>query len=95
MPVFWSIRLDLVLLVGRTASHGVFWGICELFINLGSLSANGWSCVPVLLVVWHVQPWSLLVIEWSWVLLFRRRSLGELLPIDIMCGQEVSGVPMS
>ena len=31
---------------------------------LGSLSANGWGCVPVLLVVWHrvsctVACWSL------------------------------------
>ena len=34
-------------------SGGVFWGVCELLMILGSLSANGWSCVPVLLVVWH------------------------------------------
>ena len=32
-------------------SGGVFWGVCELSMILGSLSANGWSCVPVLLVV--------------------------------------------
>ena len=30
-----------------------FWGVCELSMILGSLSANGWGCVPVLLVVWH------------------------------------------
>ena len=36
-----------------TASGGVFWGVCELIMILGSLSANGWGCVPVLLVVWH------------------------------------------
>ena len=54
MPVFiWWIRLDLVFLVGRTASGGVFWGVCDLVMILGSLSANGWGCVPVLLVVWH------------------------------------------
>ena len=54
MPVFWWwMRLDLVFLVGRTASGGVFWGVCELSMVLGSLSANGWDCVPVLLVVWH------------------------------------------
>ena len=52
MPVFWWMRLDLVFLVGRTVSSGVFWGICELSNTLGSLSANGWGCVPVLLVVW-------------------------------------------
>ena len=53
MPVFWWMRLDLVFLVGRTTSGGVFWGVCDLIMILGSLSANGWGCVPVLLVVWH------------------------------------------
>ena len=53
MPVFWWMRLDLVFMVGRTASGGVFWRACDLFIILGSLSANGWGYVPVLLVVWH------------------------------------------
>ena len=51
--LFWWMGLDLVSLVGRTTSSGVFWGVCELSIILVSLSANGWSCVPVLLVVWH------------------------------------------
>ena len=45
-------------------SGGVFWGICDLIMILGSLSANGWGCVPVLLVLWHsmsstVACWSL------------------------------------
>ena len=31
----------------------VFCGVCDLAVILGSLSANGWGCVPVLLVVWH------------------------------------------
>ena len=53
MPVFWWMSLDLVFLVGRTASQGVFWDVCELIMILGSLSANGWVCVPVLVVVWH------------------------------------------
>ena len=53
MPVFWWMRLDLVFMVGRTMSGGVFWGVCEVIMILGSLSANGWGCVPVLLVVWH------------------------------------------
>ena len=52
MPVFWWMRLDLVFLVGRTTSGGVFWGVCELMI-LGSFSANRWGCVSVLLIVWH------------------------------------------
>ena len=47
------MRLDLVFLVGRTASGGVFLGVCELSMILGSLSANGWGRVPLLLVVWH------------------------------------------
>ena len=53
MPVFWWVGLDLVFLVGRAQSGGVFWGVCELSMILGSLSANAWGCVPVLLVVWH------------------------------------------
>ena len=42
-----------------------------------------------------VQHWSLLVFEWSCVLVLRWRSLGELLLIDIMWGWEVSGGPIS
>ena len=64
MPVFWSMRLDLVFLVSRSMSGGVFWGVCDLIMILGSLSANGCGFVPVLLVVWHrvsstVACWSL------------------------------------
>ena len=33
-------------------SGGVFWAVCDLFMILGSLSGNGWCCVPMLLVVW-------------------------------------------
>ena len=40
-------------LVGRAASRGVFLGVCELSMFLGSLFANGWCSVPGLLVVWH------------------------------------------
>ena len=53
MPVFWWMRLDHVFLVGRTTSDGVFWGVCDLIMILGSLSANGWGCVPVFLVAWN------------------------------------------
>ena len=42
MPVFWWMRLDLVFLFGRAASGGVFWGVSELTMILGSLSPNGW-----------------------------------------------------
>ena len=51
MTVFWRMKLDLVFLLGRTTSGGVFWGICDLIMILGSLSANVWGCVPVLLGV--------------------------------------------
>ena len=53
MPVFWYLRLDLVFLVGSSASGGVFWGVCDPIMILGSLSSNGWVSVPVLLVLWH------------------------------------------
>ena len=64
MPEFWWIRLYLVFLMGTSMSGGVFWGVCGLLMILGSLSANGWGYVPVLLVVWHrvsssVACWSL------------------------------------
>ena len=53
MPVFCWVGLDLVFLVGRATSSGVFWGVCELGMILGSLSSNGWGCATILLVVWH------------------------------------------
>ena len=53
MPVFLWVGLDFVFLVGRATSRRVFWGFCELNMILGSLSANGWGCVPVLLVDCH------------------------------------------
>ena len=53
MPVFWWVGMDLVFLVGRAMSGAVFWVVCELSMILGILSANGWGCVSVLLVVWH------------------------------------------
>ena len=51
MAVFWWVDLDLLFLVGRATSGGVFWGACVLSMILGILSANGWVCVPVLLAV--------------------------------------------
>ena len=53
VPVFWWVGLDLVLLMGKATSSGVFCSVCESSMTLGSLCANGWGCVPVLLVVWH------------------------------------------
>ena len=51
------------------------------------------SCLASSLA-WGVQHWSLLVVEWSWVLALRWRSLEELLPNDSTWGWEVSGGPM-
>ena len=96
MPVFWWMRLYLVFLVGRTASGGVLWGICDLIMILGSLSANGWSCSCLAsCLAYGVQHCSLLVIEWSWVLALRWSSLGELSLFAITLCLEVSGGPMS
>ena len=68
----------------------VFWVVCELIMILGSLSANGQGSVPVLLVVWHEVSST----GACWIFVLRQRSLGELLPIDITWGQEVSGGTM-
>ena len=64
MLVFWWMRLDIVFLLGRSTSGVVLWGVCGLIMILGSLSANVWGCVPVLLIVCHrvsstVGCWSL------------------------------------
>ena len=66
MSVFWWMRLHLAFVVGRSKSLGVFWGVCGLILILGSLSAHGWGCVPVLLIVYHsvsstVACWTLSV----------------------------------
>ena len=42
---------EFVFLLGRSTSGGVFCGVCDLIMILGSLAANGWGCVPVFLVV--------------------------------------------
>ena len=38
---------------GQDCTQWCDLGVCELIMILGSLSANGWGCVLVLLVVWH------------------------------------------
>ena len=68
MPVFWWLSLDFVFLMDRTTSGSAVCAVCELIMILGSLSANGWGCVPVFLVVWHVVSntgafWSLSGVE--------------------------------
>ena len=91
MPVFWRMRLDLLFLVGRSTSDGVFWGDCGLNMILGHLSAKGWGCVPVLLVIWHrmsstVACWSLSEAGAG----VEMEISGRFLPFDIMWSWEVS-----
>ena len=49
MSVFWWIESDLASLKVSAVSSNVFWVVFALGIALGSLSANGQGCVPVLL----------------------------------------------
>ena len=51
MSPHWWVELDLVSLVGRTVSSGMFRGGWGLRKTLGSLSDDGWGCVLTLFVV--------------------------------------------
>ena len=51
--MFWWVELDLVPLKGSATSTGVFWCVCELGMDLGSMSVNGQDCVPSLLMIWY------------------------------------------
>ena len=46
-------------------------------------------------LAWGIQLYSLLAVEWSWVLVLRWSYLGQLSLSDITWGREVSGSPMS
>ena len=52
VPALWLVELGLILLMGRAMPRGAFRGDCELSMTLGSLSSDGWGCVPILVVVW-------------------------------------------
>ena len=43
--MLWWVELSRVLLMGRATTGGVFWGVCEFSMNLGSLSPDGWVCI--------------------------------------------------
>ena len=55
---------------GRSASGGMFWGVCDLIMIFGTLSASAWGSVPVLLAVWQrvssTVACSSLSGAWSW-----------------------------
>ena len=76
MPAFCWVELSLLPLMSRAISGGVFWGVCELSMTLGSLCADGLFCVPVLFVIWCEA--SSTGVAGSWVepgLGFRKRPL--------------------
>ena len=78
------VELSLVPLVGMAVSRGVFRGACGLQKTLGSLSADGWGCVPTMLVVCPEtsQHWSLLAVGWGQVLVSRWLPPGELTSVS-------------
>ena len=66
----WWVELGLGPLVGKAMSRGMSRGSCGLRKSLGSLSTDGWGCVPTQFVVWPeaFQHWSLQAVGWgqSW-----------------------------
>ena len=71
------VELDLDPLVCMAMSSGVSRDGCGLTMTLGSLSADGWGCVPTLLVVWAEasQHWSLQTVGWGQVSVPRRHHV--------------------
>ena len=67
VPALLWVKLGLVPLVGKAMLGGVFWDGCRLSMTLGSLSADGWGCVHVLLVVRPeaFQHWNLQAVGWG------------------------------
>ena len=59
-------------------------GSCVLRKTLSSLSADGWGCVPALLVVWpeESQHWSLQAVGWGQVLVRKWWPPGGLTPMS-------------
>ena len=51
VPAHWWVNLALGPLVGKAMSRGVFGSNCELRVTSGSLSDDGWGCIPTLLVI--------------------------------------------
>ena len=49
------MELGLGPLVGRAMPRDVSRGGCGLRKSLGSLSVDGWGCIPTLLVVWSEE----------------------------------------
>ena len=70
------MELGLGPLVGSAMSRGVSRGGCELKKPLGSLSVDGWDCVPAPLAVWPEvsQHCSLQAVELGQVLVLMSKQ---------------------
>ena len=79
------MELGLAPLVGRAISRGVSGEECMARTSLGSLFADGWGCVPTLLVVWPEpsQHWTLQTVGWCQVSFPIWQLLGEFMPMII------------
>ena len=66
-------------------SWGVSRGPCGFRKSLGGLSADGWGCVPALLVVWPEVShyWNLQAVGWSQVLVLMSQ---DVIHQDCSCG---------
>ena len=78
------MELNLVPVVGRAMSRGVFSRQLVVRKTLSSLSADGWGCVPALLVVWPevFQHWSQQAVGWGQVLVRKCQPPEELMPMS-------------
>ena len=84
IPAHWWVELGLFSVVSRALSSSVFRSSCGLRKTLSSLSADGWGCVPTLLVVWPAasQHWSLRALGWDQVFASKWWPPGQLTPMS-------------
>ena len=84
------MELGLGPLGGKFMSGGAFRGNCVLKMILGSLSSDGWGCVPSLLFVCPEasQNWSLQAVEWGQASFPKWPPLGELMLMIIPWGPQ-------
>ena len=69
-------------------------GSCLFRTTLSRLSADGWGCVPTLLVVWpESQHWSLQAVGWGQVLVRKQQPPRGLMPINT-CQTHATSVPV-
>ena len=80
MPAHWWVELGL----GQGCVSGVSRGSYGLRKSLGTLSVDGWNCVPALMVVLPEisQHWSLQAVGWGLILGPKCQPPGELAPMN-------------